>query len=144
MLKANLFCLSLILPHIFGLNSITFNPSNTNQSTTYICPNNDDCQIIRQGNAVCQGTTFVCPNDYNCDIACTPDNIGEGLFNRNSCEGSTIIATNTPLLTLECRSFGCRNMVVNMTHGKNLMIYSPYIGYEDTYKESNDMERMGT
>ena len=113
---------------LFGLNSISFDVGNTTQNGRYICPDNDDCQILCNGNNVCGDTIFVCPNNYNCNIYC-----------KNACQRSVIIAVNTTSLVLECRDSGCNDMVVNMTYGNNLTIFQPYIGI---YNETQGMTRM--
>ena len=133
------FVLIICFVNIFGLNIITFNPDNTTPNTTYVCPNNDDCQIICKGNEVCKDKTFICPNNYNCDITCTPDKIGEGTTNRNACQNSIIIATYSNALNIECRNYGCNGMIINMTYGNELDIFEPYLGYEGIYQETNAM-----
>ena len=124
--------------NIFGINTVTFNVNNTNEYKAYICPNNDDCQIICNGHLVCREAIFVCPVNYNCIIKCAPDD----LINTNACNSSSIIATYSPSLTVECLNWGCHNMVINMTYGNNLTIFEPYIGYIGEQMHFLSMHRM--
>ena len=129
---------SLFFKTIHGINTVIFNGNDTNQNKAYICPNNDDCQIICNGYQVCSGATFVCPTNYNCDIKCAPHN----LTNKFACEKSIIIATYTPSLSVECLNSGCEYMIINMTYGNNLTIFGPYKGYEGIYHRSMDRISM--
>ena len=130
---------ALFFGNIFGINVVTFNGNNTNQNKAYICPNNDDCQIICNGDRVCKDASFICPINHNCYIKCAPLDI----MNKFACQGSIIIATYTRSLTVECLNWGCYFMVINMTYGNNLTIFEPYKGYEAENIEVTSMRSMG-